>query len=120
MSRSKYDLKKSHCPVCLAYGSTARLAGHVAQKHGDSAWPQWTELAADNWRLGTDQPSLPTATACAINDYNRCPPWWWAIQESGSIVASGTAQSEKEAKKKAWTQWLRTVGDRNAASQNRK
>ena len=106
----RYDLHKSYCPVCLAYGSTKGLAPHVAEKHAESRWPQWTELAPSNWRLGQDLPSAPTATVFAINDYPGCPPWWWSISHQGSTADSGTATSEEEAKQKAWTQWLRTLG----------
>ena len=116
MTNPKHNLKKSNCPVCLTYGTTAGLTKHVAEKHQESAWPQWTELVTNNWRLGKDQPGLPTATVCAINDYQGCPPWWWAIHDDTSTVASGTTQSEQEAKEKAWTQWLRAVGNRKASA----
>lgn len=112
----RYNLNKSHCPVCLTYGTTAGLANHVAQKHTDSKWPQWTELAPSNWRLGQDEATLPTATVCAINDYPGCPPWWWSTSYDASIVASGTAESEENAKQKAWTQWLRALGQKRAAA----
>ena len=110
----RYDLKKSHCPVCLAYGSTKGLAPHVAEKHLDFRWPEWNELAPSNWRLDQDSPSTPTATVVAINDYPGCPPWWWAISTAGSIVTSGTSNSEEQAKNQAWTQWLRALGKSRA------
>ena len=104
------DLRRAHCPVCKAYGTAEGLPGHVASQHPDHRWPSWQEVAPDNWRLRSASENQPAAIVCAIQDYEDCPPWWWAIKHRGSIVASGTAQSERKAKSKAWAQWLRIAG----------
>ena len=113
MPLSKYDSKLAHwlarCPFCGIRGSTAGLAGHVAAQHNDADLPKWTEIAPDNWRLSPQDPHVPTAVVCAINDYKECPPWWWAIQTDDGIRASGTALTLAEAQDKAWTQWLRNT-----------
>ena len=84
----------------------------MSNKHADTTWPKWAQIAPSNWRLGHENPTMPTATVSAINDYPGCPPWWWAITDNDSIIVSGTAESDDNAKTKAWTQWLRTIGEK--------
>ena len=83
----------------------------MSTKHADATWPKWKQIAPSNWRLAQENLTMPTATVCAISDYPGCPPWWWSIRTNDSITASGTANSDDEAKIQAWMQWLRAVGE---------